>query len=125
MPTHSHLPPPDYSQPLDYSFYRLHNYHSLIYAAMMAGQSHVALEYAGRMEATISEDLLLVDSPPMATWMESFLSVRMHVLIRFCMREEIQKLSIPQNQRVILCHCCNDTLCKRSRMGCNWKCVRG
>lgn len=56
-----------------YTFYSLHNYHSLIYAAMLAGQINVALESTTRMESTITEDLLRIGSPPMANWME-FLS---------------------------------------------------
>lgn len=32
----------------------LHDYHSLIYAAMLADQSRVALESVDRMEATIT-----------------------------------------------------------------------
>ncbi|OMP84362.1 hypothetical protein BK809_0000369 [Diplodia seriata] len=80
-----------------YSLYRLHNYHSLIYAAMLAGQSKVALEATSRMEATITEDLLRIESPPMANWMEFFIAVRVHVLIRFGMWEELKKISIPQD----------------------------
>lgn len=83
-----------------YSFYRLHNYHSLIYAAMLAGQSRVALEAVERMEATITEDLLLMDSPPMANWMEVFKSVRIHVLIRFGMWDELKTQPIPENKQL-------------------------
>ncbi|KAL6897496.1 hypothetical protein GGI43DRAFT_428660 [Trichoderma evansii] len=81
-----------------YSFYRMHNYHSLIYAAMMAGRAQVALEATSRMEATITEDMLLIDSPPMANWLEFFKSVRVHVLIRFGMWEELRALPIPENK---------------------------
>ncbi|KAK4034945.1 hypothetical protein C8A01DRAFT_38578 [Parachaetomium inaequale] len=83
-----------------YSFYRMHNYHSLIYAAMMAGQAHAALEATTRMEATITEDMLLVDSPPMASWLEFFKSVRVHVLIRFGMWEELKRLPVPDNKQL-------------------------
>lgn len=51
-----------------YSFYRMHNYHSLIYAAMFAGQSKVAFDTVTRMEASLSESLLRTESPPMADW---------------------------------------------------------
>ncbi|KAI9041593.1 tetratricopeptide repeat protein [Aspergillus affinis] len=78
-----------------YSFYRLHNYHSLIYAAMLAGQSAVSLDATDRMESTIPEALLRIESPPMANWMEYFLSVRVHVLIRFGLWENLKALSLP------------------------------
>lgn len=83
-----------------YSVYRLHVYHSLIYAAMLAGQSQVALESTDRMEATITEDVLRMKSPPMAEWMEFFLSVRPHVLIRFGLWEDLKKLPIPEDKEL-------------------------
>ena len=85
-----------------YSFYRLHNYHSLIYAATLAGQSRVALESTARMEATITEDLLRTESPPMADWLEFFKAVRVHVLIRFGMWEDLKGLELPHDQ-VLYC----------------------
>lgn len=81
-----------------YSLYRLHNYHSLIYAATMAGQARAALEATSRMEATITDELLSITSPPMADWLESFNAVRIHVLIRFGLWEELKALPIPKNQ---------------------------
>ncbi|KAK9240228.1 hypothetical protein V1525DRAFT_249117 [Lipomyces kononenkoae] len=83
-----------------YSFYRLHNYHSLIYAAMFAGQSKVALDAAARMEASLSEDLLRVQSPPMADWLETFVSVRVHVLVRFGLWQDILQLELPHDSKL-------------------------
>lgn len=85
-----------------YSFYRLHNYHSLIYAAMLAGQSRAALESVDRMEATITEAMLLTQSPPMANWLEFFLAVRVHVLIRFGLWSDLKALPVPTDQ-VLYC----------------------
>ncbi|KAJ5308726.1 TPR domain protein [Penicillium antarcticum] len=53
-----------------YSFYGFHNYHSLIYAALLSGQRRIALEATDLMEASITDELLRVGSPPMADWME-------------------------------------------------------
>ncbi|KAF2022289.1 hypothetical protein BU24DRAFT_458156 [Aaosphaeria arxii CBS 175.79] len=83
-----------------YSFYRLHDYHSLIYAAMLAGQSKVALESVERMEATITEEMLRLKSPPMADWLEFFLAVRVHVLIRFGMWTDLKNLKIPEDKEL-------------------------
>jgi tetratricopeptide (TPR) repeat protein len=80
-----------------YTLYRVHDMHSLIYAAMLCGKSEVALEYTARLEASIPESLLSLKSPPMAEWLESFLSVRAHVLIRFGRWEEILALAIPED----------------------------
>ncbi|CAO2654832.1 Nn.00g115650.m01.CDS01 [Neocucurbitaria sp. VM-36] len=85
-----------------YSFYRLHNYHSLIYAAMFAGQSRVALDAVSRMEASLPESLLRIQSPPMADWLENFASVRVHVLVRFGRWKDLIALEMPKDQDL---HC--------------------
>ena len=66
-----------------YTLYRCHNYHFRIYGAMFSGQSGEALLAAQQMEATIPEELLRVESPVMADFIEAFVPMRMHVLIRF------------------------------------------
>ncbi|KAB8217303.1 hypothetical protein BDV33DRAFT_206461 [Aspergillus novoparasiticus] len=66
-----------------YSFYRLHKYHSLLYAAMLAGQSKVALRTLDQMESSLTDDVLRVKTPPLADWLEFFKAVRIHVYIRF------------------------------------------
>ncbi|KAF2032656.1 TPR-like protein [Setomelanomma holmii] len=80
-----------------YSFYRMHDYHSLIYAAMFAGQSEVALEAVTRMEKSLPESLLRIQSPPMADWLENFASVRVHVLVRFGRWTDLIALPFPQH----------------------------
>ncbi|KAF7592977.1 hypothetical protein BBP40_012213 [Aspergillus hancockii] len=47
-----------------YSFYRLHNYHSLIYASTVAGQSKIALKALDNMEASLTDDILQNPSKP-------------------------------------------------------------
>ncbi|TAQ83190.1 hypothetical protein B7494_g8486 [Chlorociboria aeruginascens] len=89
------------SGPLNfYALYRCHNYHFRIYAAMFAGQSKVALDTVAQLEASIPESLLSIESPPMANWLEAFLSVRLHVLIRFGLWEDILQLKLPQNREL-------------------------
>ncbi|KAH8645774.1 TPR domain protein [Xylariales sp. PMI_506] len=78
-----------------YTLYRMHDYHFCIYAAMFAGQSKVAIETAQRMADTLSDKLLRVESPPMADWLEGFLSMRVHTLIRFGRWQDIMNLALP------------------------------
>ncbi|KAJ6150699.1 hypothetical protein N7470_007293 [Penicillium chermesinum] len=85
-----------------YSYYRLHDYHSLIYAAMLGGKSKAALDATDRMEATITEDILRVQTPALADWMEFFKAVRVHVLIRFGMWEELKALD-PLEDKELYC----------------------
>jgi len=83
-----------------YTLYRCHDYHFRIYAAMFAGQSRVAVDTARELTETLPEDLLRVTSPPMADWLEGFLSVRVHVLVRFGFWEEILRLGFPEDREL-------------------------
>ncbi|MFI9047446.1 hypothetical protein [Streptomyces sp. NPDC053427] len=80
-----------------YTLYRSHNYHFKIYGAMFLGRSRTALETAAQLEASIPEELLRVESPPMADWLEGFLAMRVHVLIRFGRWTDILALPMPSD----------------------------
>lgn len=66
-----------------YTAYRIHNYHFAIYGAMFLGQYAPAMAAADALIDTVPEDLLRVESPPMADFIESYLSTKEHVMIRF------------------------------------------
>ncbi|MET9899739.1 hypothetical protein [Streptomyces sp. NPDC006446] len=83
-----------------YTLYRSHDFHFKIYGAMFLGQAKTALETAAQLEASIPEELLRVESPPMADWLESFLAMRVHVLIRFGRWAGILRLPLPADPRL-------------------------
>ena len=62
---------------------------------MFLGQFRVAIETADEMIATIPEKLLKVESPPMADWLEGFIPVRQHVLVRFGRWDDILSQALP------------------------------
>lgn len=66
-----------------YSLYRAHDLHFIVYSAMFEGQYATALAAAGELAAQLTPDLLAVESPPMANWLEAFVPLRIHVLVRF------------------------------------------
>jgi tetratricopeptide (TPR) repeat protein len=78
-----------------YSLYRAHNHHFRIYGAMFAGRRQTALDAAQALARAIPEDLLRVEAPPMADWLESFVGMRLHVLIRFGLWDEILAEPLP------------------------------
>ncbi len=83
-----------------YTIYRVHNLHFCIYGAMFAGQARIAFDTVGSLEAAISEDLLRVKSPPMADWLEGFVAMRVHALVRFGRWEDILRLEIPEDKKL-------------------------
>ncbi|KAI1139336.1 TPR domain protein [Hypoxylon sp. FL0543] len=83
-----------------YTLYRIHDLHFRIYAAMFAGQSRVTLDTVARLEDALPEALLRVESPPMADWLEGFLAMRVHALIRFGRWREILDLPFHTDRRL-------------------------
>jgi tetratricopeptide (TPR) repeat protein len=67
---------------------------------MFLGQCQPALEAADEMTANLPEELLKVDSPPMADWLEGFVSMKLHVLIRFGKWREIIEAPLPENREL-------------------------
>jgi tetratricopeptide (TPR) repeat protein len=85
-----------------YTLYRAHNYHFKVYGAMFLGQERTALEAAGQLAAAIPGDLLRVQDPPMADWLEGFVAMRLHVLIRFGRWAEILAAPLPADPDLYL-----------------------
>lgn len=83
-----------------YTLYRSHDYHFRIYAAMFSGQSKIAIETAVQLEQSIPDDLLRVESPPMADWLEGFLSMRFHAYVRFGRWNDILALPYPNDPKL-------------------------
>jgi tetratricopeptide (TPR) repeat protein len=77
------------------TLYRAHNYHFKIYGAMFAGQYEAARQAADALAAEIPESLLRVASPPMADWLEGFVAMRVHVLIRFGRWQQLLDAVLP------------------------------
>jgi len=80
-----------------YSSYRIHNHHFAIYGAMFLGQFEPALAAAEELIETTPEELLRLPSPPMADFIESYLSMKQHVLIRFGKWREITTQEPPED----------------------------
>jgi tetratricopeptide (TPR) repeat protein len=78
-----------------YTLYRAHDYHFKVYGAMFLGQAQAALAAADQLAAAIPAELLRVEVPPMADWLEGFVPMRLHVLIRFGRWQDIIAAPLP------------------------------
>jgi tetratricopeptide (TPR) repeat protein len=83
-----------------YTLYRCHDYHFKIYGAMFLGRLEPALEAADEMAATLTEELLRIETPPMADWVEGFVPMRLHVLIRFGLWQRILAEPFPADREL-------------------------
>ena len=80
-----------------YSLYRCHDYHFKIYGAMFMGRYSDAIGTSNEMISTLPEELLETQSPPMADWLEGFISMKQHVYIRFGKWQKIIDQPMPYN----------------------------
>ncbi|NOC44519.1 tetratricopeptide repeat protein [Ruegeria sp. HKCCD7559] len=80
-----------------YTGYRQHNYHFAIYGALFLGQIEPALRANQGLWDTTPEEMLRIESPPMADYFESYMSMGPHILIRFGRWEEAKTLELPSD----------------------------
>ena len=81
-----------------YTAYRVHNYHFAIYGAMFLGQYEPAMAAAEEMIREIPVELLKLESPPMADFLESYIPMKTHVQIRFGKWRDIISEPLPEDQ---------------------------
>jgi tetratricopeptide (TPR) repeat protein len=80
-----------------YSLYRAHNLHFVVYSAMFEGSSRTALDAAAELAGQLTPTLLAIESPPMADWLEAFVPMRIHVLVRFGRWDELIAEPLPDD----------------------------
>lgn len=70
-----------------YSYYRIHNYHFLVYGAMFDGQSRLALRTARKIKDQVPEEMLREQ----VDFLDAFMPTDLHVLVRFGQWSQILK----------------------------------
>ena len=83
-----------------YTLYRCHNYHFKIYGAMFQGRLEPALDAADELAATLTDEVLRIEMPPMADWAEAFVPMRLHVLVRFGLWQHLIDEPLPTTRAV-------------------------
>lgn len=79
-----------------YSMYRVHNYHFKLYGAMFLGQFQPAMDAIEGMKKTIPDELIRLETPPMANWLEGYMSIETHALVRFGRWQELIDAPLPE-----------------------------
>lgn len=80
-----------------YSLYRAHDLHFVVYSAMFEGRYATAKMAADELAVQLTPELLSIESPPMADWLEAFAPLRVHVLIRFGRWDELIAQPLPDD----------------------------
>lgn len=81
-----------------YTGYRQHDYHFVIYGALFLGQIEPALRANAGLWETTPEEMLRIESPPMADYFESYMAMHPHILIRFGRWQDCIELELPEDQ---------------------------
>lgn len=81
---------------------RAHSFHFKMYGAMLLGQFGPAMEAVGGMLETLPEELLRKENPCMADWLEGYLAMQVHPLIRFGKWQDLLDRPLPEDQ-VLYC----------------------
>lgn len=76
---------------------RIHNLHLKIYASLFLGQFNGAMRAAEEIIATTPEELLRIENPAMADWMEGYIGMKAHVFIRFGKWRDIVDHPLPHD----------------------------
>ena len=80
-----------------YSLYRAHDLHFVVYSAMFEGSSRSRCSAADELAGQLTPELLAIESPPMADWLEAFVPLRIHVLVRFGRWDELIAQPLPDD----------------------------
>lgn len=89
----------DYGGPFNfYTTSRVHDLHLMMYTCMFLGQFQPAIKAADQLCAALSKDVLGVKGrPQLATTMEGYYGMRMHVLVRFGRWQDIVDDPMPDD----------------------------
>ena len=79
-----------------------HDFHLLMYAGMFLGQFETALRAADGIVNLLRENVLRSDIPHLASTLEGYYSMRMHVLVRFGRWQEILAAPMPSDPELYL-----------------------
>jgi tetratricopeptide (TPR) repeat protein len=93
-----------------YTVYRCHDWHFTIYGAMFLGQLEPALTAAAELREALPESLLRTGS--WADWLEGFVPMGLHALVRFGRWDDILAEPIPEDPEL---YCVTTSLLRYAR----------
>jgi len=82
-----------------YSLYRVHNYHFKLYGAMFQGNYTAAMEAVNGINDTIPDELVRLSSPPMVNFLEGYIGMKTHALVRFGRWQELIDEPLPSDPK--------------------------
>ncbi|KAL7549058.1 hypothetical protein ACHAWF_012331 [Thalassiosira exigua] len=84
-----------------YFGYIVHNFHMLVYGCILGGIESKAMEKAQELNEYLHEDLF-VENPDLATYLESYAALDIHIMVRFGRWKEILQIQFPRYPMLML-----------------------
>ena len=84
-----------------YFGYIVHNYHMLVYGAILGGMEGKAMEIAKQLNEHLTEDMFM-ENQNLTAYLESYSALDIHVMVRFGRWREILELEAPRDKRLML-----------------------
>lgn len=84
-----------------YFGYIVHNYHMLVYGAILGGMEGIAMRIANELNTKLSENEFC-QHPDLVPYLESYSALDLHVMVRFGRWEEILQVSPPRDKHLML-----------------------
>lgn len=93
--------PKIFSPPAFYFGYMAHNFHMLVYGAMLGGMESIGMKYATKCNSLLVEQVF-IDNPDVEPFLGSYTALDIHLLVRFGRWRQILQLPFPRNKQVML-----------------------
>jgi len=93
---------PKYNHKTTFYFsYIVHDYHMLVYGAILGGMEQIAMKYAKDLNSYLFEDFF-TENPDVLAFLDSYSAMDVHILVRFGRWQEILKLKLPKDSDIML-----------------------
>lgn len=80
-----------------YSLYRIHNYHFKLYGAMFHGNYAASMDAIKGIEETIPDEFVRIPSPTMVNFVEGYMGMKTHALVRFGRWQQLIEQRLPED----------------------------
>ncbi|GKY96227.1 hypothetical protein MPSEU_000582600 [Mayamaea pseudoterrestris] len=84
-----------------YFNYAVHNYHMLVFGAILGGMEQQGMIAARKLNETVNESFF-EKHPNLVAYLESYSALDVHIMIRFGRWKEILELELPKNELLML-----------------------
>lgn len=84
-----------------YFGYIVHNYHMLVFGAILGGMEAKAMEAAEELNTMVNEDMF-IEYENLAAYLESYSALDIHTMVRFGRWKELLEVELPKNKRLMI-----------------------